>query len=823
MKNYYEILGISKDATTTEIKKAYSKLLRKYTPEKNPVEFQQIREAYEILKDEKTRDEYDAQNEYGEEIQMHINKAEEYMENKKYEVAIREYKKILVLQPSSDFARNRLGLALAYNNQLDDSLREFKKLIEMYPKNETYLMNIGHVYWRKGNCEQAKIYFFKAYDLDPINIQIVYDIVDLYLDKKEKREAIEFLKDCIHKNKNDYTLDILYYFKILQLYILEYNEEKIDEIIEKLENMATDYETENLIGGKMANLAYELYEAKLYKIAHKVSKSATLLLNDDKDVYAFYEECKKFDEIFTLYKKFQEDNNIIGPLKGPIHYFLYGDEYEENERKSLIEENINAINSYLDYETSYLVVNSINIIKKYYLKLYEYRKEMYDKIYNIAIKNKNIYDEFLRMKENRNICYSLVKIITLSMSNISQNEKQKYLDNILQDLANENNKHVYNSINIIKSQYKELYNLNPEFLDKIQKIAGKNISESVRQSKPSQHQKESRSSVSRNKNTGSIPKKENTSSVNKNMGGIPKKESASSVNKNMGSTAKKESVSSKDKNTISTPEKDVSISLKYLWEHSSKIGRRIVVGSILIVIFCLIWDSLVPSNINLNTAPRNQSDAYEEEYNNNEGQAYDNEDKSDSYTDSQDNTENEGDINTEEYSPDNDQDSTGDESYIMEKSVETDSGGFIDTWNNQNINSNYIYKIETEDILLLIKDIKITDDNRYLYVIFDCYNTSGQDIIPSDICSITADQNEQRSTVYHIDNNIEDNLMQVNLSSGYYRQNAKGYIPDSVDYEYDSSRDVNIQINTGIGTLSTIQSSVIDVIYNINTDEYYIR
>lgn len=815
MKNYYEILGISKDATTTEIKKAYSKLLRKYTPEKNPVEFQQIREAYEILKDEKTRDEYDAQNEYGEEIQIHINKAEEFMENKKYEVAIREYKKILVLQPSSDFARNRLGLALAYNNQLDDSLKEFKKLIEMYPNNETYLMNIGHVYWKKENFEQAKIYFFKAYELDPINIQIVYDIVDLYLDKKEKSEAIEFLKGCIHKNKNDYTLDILYYFKILQLYILEYNEEKIDEIIEKLESMAIDYETENLIGGKMANLAYELYEAKLYKIAHKVSKSATLLLNDDRDVYALYEECKKFDEIFTLYKKFEEDNNIIGPLKGPIHYFLYGDEYEENERKSLIEENINAINSYLDYESSYLLVNSINIIKKEYFKLYEYRKEMYDEIYNIAIKNKSIYDAFLRMKDNHNICYSLVKIITLSMSNISQNEKQKYLDNILQDLANENSQYVYNSINIIKSQYKELYNLNSEFWDGIQKIAGQNISKSARPGSLSQNQKENKRSVSINKNKGNVPKKESTSSTDKNMNSVAQKESDSSD-------------SSVDKNTIDSPEKDVSISLKYIWEHSSKTGHGIAVGSILIIIFCFIWCILAPSSTYSNTETRNQSDAYEEEYNNNEGEAYYNGDDSDNYTDSQDNTENEGDINegdsnTEEYSPGNDKDSTIDESYIMEKLVETDSNGFIDTWNNQNTNSNYIYKIETEDILLLIKDIKITDDNRYLYVIFDCYNTSGQDIIPSDVCSINADQNEQRSTVYHIDNNIEDNLMEVNLSSGYYRQNAKGYIPDSVDYEYDSSKDVNIQINTRIGTLSTIQSSVIDVIYNINTDEYYIR
>ncbi len=65
VKDYYKTLGIGKNASQDEIKKAYRKLARKYHPDLNPGDknaeqkFKEINEAYEVLNDPKKRTEYD--------------------------------------------------------------------------------------------------------------------------------------------------------------------------------------------------------------------------------------------------------------------------------------------------------------------------------------------------------------------------------------------------------------------------------------------------------------------------------------------------------------------------------------------------------------------------------------------------------------------------------------------------------------------------------------------------------------------------------------------------------------------------------------------
>src|SRR6478735_218511 len=73
-QDYYEILGIKRDAKPEEIKKAYRRLARKYHPDVNPGDktaeerFKMMSEAHDVLSDPKKRSVYDRFGQYSDNL-----------------------------------------------------------------------------------------------------------------------------------------------------------------------------------------------------------------------------------------------------------------------------------------------------------------------------------------------------------------------------------------------------------------------------------------------------------------------------------------------------------------------------------------------------------------------------------------------------------------------------------------------------------------------------------------------------------------------------------------------------------------------------------
>lgn len=167
MRKDYEILGIDENADEKTIKRAYFKLIRTYSPEKDPERFQEIRSAYERLTEEKKqpdnskllefpKDDSFAQNMFDNiQVLMHemdYNRAAELAKQ-----GMQRYNEVECFLYM--FARSSI-----LNNKSGNAVKAYEKLVKQFPDKIYYKMELAKAYLMRG-------YNRKAFDM----FQIIYE------------------------------------------------------------------------------------------------------------------------------------------------------------------------------------------------------------------------------------------------------------------------------------------------------------------------------------------------------------------------------------------------------------------------------------------------------------------------------------------------------------------------------------------------------------------------------------------------------------------------------------------------------------------------
>ena len=175
--DFYKILGVAKTASTAENKKAYLQLVRENHPDrfKEPAEreeagqrFQQITEAFNQLRDEKSRQEYDRSltketKTPEEEARLYFTNGELREQSQEYDNALKLYYEAMRLQPDNlDYilAAGRLtGKDKAKQRQ---AAEVFNQAMQKDPASPEPHLELGALYSRTGMLVRAKRVYEEA-------------------------------------------------------------------------------------------------------------------------------------------------------------------------------------------------------------------------------------------------------------------------------------------------------------------------------------------------------------------------------------------------------------------------------------------------------------------------------------------------------------------------------------------------------------------------------------------------------------------------------------------------------------------------------------
>lgn len=261
--DFYAVLGVARTADEREIKKAYFRLVRQYSPETHPEEFKRLREAYEVLGKAESRKEYDNVTQYGEEIGAHLRAGMEAMDRGDLRQAQAEFKHVLTLQPELHYARDLLGMSFLNNNQPREALSQFNMLLSAEEGNATYHLHRGYAHYALDQHNEALTAYDRARELDQADTRVLVAMADCYTAMDRYDDALRELDRAIHLDGEVDFQDYVFFMRKVQIQLLrdraDLAEQEIDQLCRVLPD---DAEVRKQVAQKLGALAAQLFRIK---------------------------------------------------------------------------------------------------------------------------------------------------------------------------------------------------------------------------------------------------------------------------------------------------------------------------------------------------------------------------------------------------------------------------------------------------------------------------------------------------------------------------------------------------------------------------------
>ncbi|MFB6230483.1 MAG: CFI-box-CTERM domain-containing protein [Salinibacter sp.] len=344
-QNHYEVLGVSEDASESEIEKAFYQKVREHPPEQDQEGHERIREAYDVLSNPVSRREYDNLAAHGEKIEQLKGEAERILnrENPDFDKAIKTLKQAVVLGSEIGLLRNRLGQAYLQNGNPEDALQQFDKAVELDETNTAYRLNRGHALQRMERLGEAERAFRGVWEEDQGDYAAARALAGVLFSQEKAEEAHEVLDTAIWADDKLDFEDFFCYYDKLQLYVAQGKTEVLTDELETVKGLPETEDERKYAAFMLAQTGQRLVEVNAYWLAQEFVDVAVELDPENPRLQAAQDFVRENAQIEQSFEEIAESSSIHDFVKHVVAVFYqqYLGVVDEQEAEEQIEE-INA-------------------------------------------------------------------------------------------------------------------------------------------------------------------------------------------------------------------------------------------------------------------------------------------------------------------------------------------------------------------------------------------------------------------------------------------------------------------------------------------------
>jgi len=392
LKNHYQTLQIPEKATSAEIKKAYFKLVREYPPDRYPDQFIKIREAYEVLSNEQTRQEYDAINSLPEVVRYYYQGGLQAMEEKDPEEAIHCLEEVLKMYPDYSVINSLLGDAYLENENSGKAIRIFEKLVTREPGNAGYVRRLAHSYSRRGWHHKAIERYREALELDEDNLSLWMGLFGSYYETGDINSATETLYEGLAVSNKKGWDNLPLYFQIIIIDLVTEDYEELERHLQELkDNALNDENNKTNTAWFLALISNKLASAGLHNKAIDAAEAASTLLPDDPEIASITAKVSEQSTISLKMDELIDDPSIDNNLARLLDF-----ELNRCEETSCLDCQLEEFNLEMEIIMEIDSIRSdVARLKKNYPELYKIKAEFFDHVANRK-KEQYLFDTYLK-------------------------------------------------------------------------------------------------------------------------------------------------------------------------------------------------------------------------------------------------------------------------------------------------------------------------------------------------------------------------------------------------------------------------------------------